>query len=103
MTYINEILILANQFANIGKKPSVALIKSKLNAQVPLPIIINVLKNWTHDPHFISQTKIDTEVKITKPDTETKLLKSIEKDMSKMRSELDELKKQVKMLSRTKV
>jgi len=106
MTYIDEILILANQLANAGKKPSIALIKAKLNVQVPLPVIINTLKNWTHDSNFIAQIKNDKEVKEieTNIKLDTQLLELIEnivdKKLSTMRSELNELKREVKDLSK---
>lgn len=54
MTINDEITILANQIANKGKKPTVALIKTKIKTKVPLPIIISVLKTWQHEPSFIS-------------------------------------------------
>jgi hypothetical protein len=50
MTNIEQIMILANQLANDGKKPSVALIKAKLSSPVPLPQIIASLKSWSHEP-----------------------------------------------------
>lgn len=52
MTIFDEISIIANQLANQGKTPSVALVKSKLNRQVALPQIISALKSWQHDPDF---------------------------------------------------
>jgi len=54
MTINDEIITIANQIANQGKKPSVALIKTKLTSPVPLPTIISVLKSWSHDPDFTS-------------------------------------------------
>ncbi len=56
MTISNEILVCANQLANQGKKPSVALVKAKLTKKVPLPAIISALKNWQYDPGFVSLT-----------------------------------------------
>jgi hypothetical protein len=53
MTINDEITIIANQLANQGKKPSVALVKTRLGSRTPLPTIISALKNWTHDPEFI--------------------------------------------------
>mgnify|MGYP000653039592 CR=1 FL=1 len=60
MTIIDEILISANQLANAGKKPTVALVKAKLNQKVPLATVITTLKNWQHQPDFISS--INNEV-----------------------------------------
>lgn len=54
MTNFEIITIIANQLANAGKKPTVALIKGKLPAPVPLPQIISTLKNWQHEPENCS-------------------------------------------------
>jgi len=54
MTITDEIIIIANQLANQGKKPTVALIKTKLTKAVPLPTIITTLKGWVHDPELIT-------------------------------------------------
>ena len=53
MPLSDEINMIANDIANQGKKPSIALIKNKLSSNVPLPMIISTLKNWQHDPEFI--------------------------------------------------
>ncbi|KGJ96124.1 hypothetical protein [Colwellia psychrerythraea] len=54
MTIIDEILICANQLANDGKKPTVALVKAKLSQRAPLATLITTLKNWQHQPDFIT-------------------------------------------------
>ncbi|NQZ24987.1 MAG: hypothetical protein HRT55_01560 [Colwellia sp.] len=54
MTIIDEILTCANQLANAGKKPTVALVKAKLSQTVPLATLITTLKNWQHQPDFIT-------------------------------------------------
>ncbi|HBY85571.1 MAG TPA: hypothetical protein DEO86_06825 [Colwellia sp.] len=56
MTDIDEILICANQLANAGTKPTVALVKAKLTQRAPLATVINTLKNWQHQPDFIAPT-----------------------------------------------
>ena len=52
MTDIEEILTIANNLADQGKKPSIALIKTKLSHTVALPTIISVLKTWQHQPNY---------------------------------------------------
>ncbi|WP_057831990.1 hypothetical protein [Colwellia sp. TT2012] len=52
MTIIDEILICANQLANAGKKPTVALVKAKLSQRTPLATLITTLKNWQHQADF---------------------------------------------------
>ena len=63
MTITEEINIIANQLANAGKKPTVALVRAKLNNPAPLPKIISTLKNWTHDTTLTELT--------TKPEKKT--------------------------------
>lgn len=50
MTNIEKIHAIANQLANEGKKPTVALVKTSLPEPQPLPVIINALKSWQHKP-----------------------------------------------------
>ena len=60
MTITDEIIIIANQLANQGKKPTVALIKTKLTKAVPLPTIITTLKGWSHEPELTTFNKSET-------------------------------------------
>lgn len=105
MTINDEILILANQLANKGNKPTVALIKSKLSKKVSLPVIISTLKGWQHDPNFISLAKESTDTssdKKTKENTsekETDLFRqSLNEELAQMKQEIIELKQLVKQL-----
>lgn len=50
MTIKDEIIAIANQLANQGKKPTVALIKNKLSGPTSLPTVISTLKSWQHEP-----------------------------------------------------
>jgi hypothetical protein len=73
MTISDEISIIANQLANQGRTPTVALIKGKLSQPTPLPRIISVLKSWQHEPDFVkTKNNITThnEQKITAPENE---------------------------------
>ena len=70
MTIIDEILICANQLANAGKKPTVALVKAKLSQRAPLATVITTLKSWQHQPDFIAPT-IDEE-QLVNNDSSTK-------------------------------
>jgi len=106
MTHIDEILTLANKFANEGKKPTVALIKAKLSIKLPLMLIINTLKTWEHDPNFIACINSENKVKhselITKDNNQlSKLIeKIVAKELSQVKKELEELKGQVAQLSK---
>lgn len=61
MTITDEIIAIANQLANQGKKPSVALVKNKLSQQVPLPLLISTLKNWQHEPDRTQTNMMNSE------------------------------------------
>jgi hypothetical protein len=103
MTINDEIHILANQLANAGKKPTVALIKTKLNKQVALPTIISALKVWQHDPTFISiqEDKSDKKINVNKTNSivESDLFRqNINDELAQIKYEIIELKQLVKQL-----
>jgi hypothetical protein len=78
MTIIDEISICANQLANAGKKPTVALVKAKLRQAVPLPTLISTLKTWQHEPDFItSNTSQAKEIEPRKDTNDNQLINSI--------------------------
>lgn len=100
MTINDEILILANQLANAGNKPTVAMIKGKLSKKVTLPVIISTLKVWKHDPNFISITeeineKIEANNTVTETDT---FRESLHDELAQMKQEIIELKQMIKQL-----
>jgi hypothetical protein len=97
MSMSDEILIIANQLANKGKKPSIALIKTKLSTSVPLPVIISTLKTWQHDPDFIS-LKYEKPIAIKKKETEENVQAfnlAIEKALKPLKKEIQELKLEI--------
>jgi hypothetical protein len=98
MTINDEILAIANQLANQGKKPTVALIKTKIAKQVPLPQIISVLKTWQHDPEFIEITSSNELIanKITSSDNEISTL--INQEIQPLKDEIQALKLLIKQL-----
>jgi hypothetical protein len=103
MTINDEILILANQLANAGNKPTVALIKAKLNVKVPLPVIISVLKTWQHEPSFISKPKENDNIKqgdkLDNTTEETDIFrKNLNDELTQMKQEIIELKQLIKQV-----
>lgn len=96
MTINDEISIIANQIANKGNKPTVALIKAKLKTRVPLPVIISVLKTWQHEPSFISlpteQKSMASNEKKTSSADLTSLEDLLHHELSDMKEEIRELK-----------
>lgn len=115
MTIFDEISICANQLANAGKKPTVALIKAKLTQRAPLATIINALKNWQHQPDFIAPIVKEekTASKSTSTSDTSALLdsllengavkkiieQSLEQELTGMRKELNEMKLLIKNLT----
>lgn len=100
-----EIIVIANKLANQGKKPSVALIKSRLTSPIPLPVIISTLKVWQHEPDYITceTTVTKTQSEPLSEEITEKIAKFIRKavateltplkdELSKLRMELAQLK-----------
>lgn len=115
MTITDEILICANQLANDGNKPTVALVKAKLSQKVPLATLISTLKNWQHQPDFSSPIiKADEKVEQAELISNTSALldsliesgavkkiiqQSLEQELAGMKSELLAVKLQIKDLT----
>lgn len=111
MTNFERITIIANQLANEGKKPSVALIKSKTSTPLPLPQIITTLKSWQHEPEncvlFEPSISEDKSKSITLNDdkelsaqlmNETIAL-AIDNALAPIKAELAEVKAQLQQLT----
>jgi hypothetical protein len=102
MTINDEILILANQLANNGNKPTVALIKAKLNKKVPLPVIISTLKTWQHEPSFITLSENQPSNNEKEPEQSTIITSysdhALHTELACMKKEILELKVLVKQL-----
>ncbi|WP_206484187.1 hypothetical protein [Thalassotalea sp. G2M2-11] len=101
MTIKDEILIAANQLANQGQKPTVALIKTKLSQSIPLPQIIGVLKSWQHQPDFTALEKdAKTVVKQghDKTPSEQEVQQQIEQAILPLKAEINELKALIQQL-----
>lgn len=96
MNINEEISFIANQLADQGKKPSVALIKTRLSSPAPLPVIISTLKSWTHQPVKNKQEatkhmkKTSTIVEISHKNSAT--VKEIEELLLPIKKELVEIK-----------
>ena len=102
MSISEEIITIANIIANNGKKPSVALIKTKLTSKVPLPVIISTLKVWQHDPSFISvKNENSTKAEMIETTAITnelsqliaEALAPINKELANLKLEINRLKK----------
>ena len=91
MTINDEIIAIANQLANSGKKPSVALIKTRLTNSVPLPTIISTLKTWHHEP----DNTIETNQTVNEAETRETYAPLTKADLQPVYAELAEIKQQL--------
>lgn len=100
MTISDEISIIANQLANQGRTPTVALIKGKLSQPTPLPRIISVLKSWQHEPDFIkakNDIKGTSEQEVTAPENEelstliTQAILPLQQEIAEVKALLEQL------------
>lgn len=99
MTINEEIISIANHLANQGKKPTVALIKTQLASPTPLPVIINTLKSWRHEPGNILDIKTTTEPKNSaESPLELMIDKAVKQAITPLKQELDEIKALIKNL-----
>jgi len=104
MTITDEILILANRLANQGKKPTVALIKGKLRQPVPLPTLINTLKQWQHDPDFTQLNNVTAETQKIEENSQlsqaisNEIESAVNQALQPLKAELLALKKQIAQL-----
>ncbi len=98
MTINDEILAIANQLANQGKKPSVALIKTRLSQSVPLPTIISVLKSWQHDPEFIQTRQQPIPSQTTENSNVDELRLVVDKAIEPLKQEILALKQLINEL-----
>lgn len=104
MTNVEKIIIVANQLANQGKKPSIALIKSKLASPVPLPQIISTLRSWSHDPENCVLKEESTENNKTDQINDIKeldnvALNDLNNALAPIHKELAEIKEILKKLT----
>lgn len=95
----------ANQLAREGKKPSVALIKSRLTKPSSMRDIIEVLKVWQFDPNSPVTTKSTSNAvqAVPQQDTQQQIvtaiaplqheITSLNNEVSQLKSELQALKK----------
>ena len=102
MTIKEQIINIANQLANQGKKPTVALIKTQLTSPAPLPVIINTLKNWRHEPDKVVDIIKNTELEsLAETPLELMINNAVKQAIAPLQQELDELKALIKTLKKS--
>ncbi|WP_017223054.1 hypothetical protein [Moritella dasanensis] len=103
---LQHIVDAANQLAREGKKPSVALIKSRITQPTNLREIIETLRKWTFDPNASVPTTdkpvIATAAEITDPMTAliAKEIAAVRAEIAPLRQEVSELKAEIVALKK---
>jgi len=97
---LQHIVDAANQLAHEGKKPSVALIKSRVTQPTSLRDIIETLKTWHFDPN--AQVLTNNEPTNSAPtavietaDPTTALIAAVREEFAPLRQEVAELKAEI--------
>ncbi|MDO6446429.1 hypothetical protein Q4493_11660 [Colwellia sp. 1_MG-2023] len=98
MTINDEILAIANRLANQGKKPTVALIKTKLSQPVPLPQLISTLKTWQHEPSFTEVSPVEIEETSEVPMNNEAINEIVNQAIAPLKDEIKTLKLQIEQL-----
>jgi hypothetical protein len=100
MTIIEQILTVANKLADQGKKPTVALVKTRLSQPVPLPTIISVLKTFQHQPDYSPSVQVDKKTLVQTDEQITlskqELIQLINQALDPIKKELNEIKSLLK-------
>ena len=98
MTINDEILAIANQLANQGKKPTVALIKTRLSQPIPLPQLISTLKTWQHEPSFTEVNMVKTLEADKVQEQNQELVEIVNQAIAPLKAEIKALKLLVEQL-----
>lgn len=100
-----DIFAVAKQLTREGKKPTVALVKSRLTQPVPMRELLEALKVWRHSPETVTETENDTknqqELQPSVPDTAATeqliaaAIAPLQDEIMALRAELNALKKAI--------
>lgn len=102
---LQHIIDAANQLASEGKKPSVALIKSRITQPTNLREIIETLRKWSFDPHASIATadkSVVAAAAITDPITAliAQEIAAIRAEIAPLRQQVGELKAEISALKK---
>jgi hypothetical protein len=92
----SEIILACQQLVREGKSPSVALVKSRLTRNYPLPTIIAGLKQWQANPEL--------NIEPAKPiDSENDSEVTLEQRVAELEAQVRELTAQLKSIKNEEV
>ena len=102
---LQHIVDAANQLALEGKKPSMALIKSRLVQPATMRDIIETLKKWLFDPNAIvppKSTPTSTSADVADPTAVliATAIASVREEIAPLRQEMNELKAEIAALKK---
>ena len=102
MTTIEQIISIANQLANQGKKPTIALIKTQLTSPAPLPVIIATLKNWRHEPNNTPPLQPTADQQSSNENQHITLMieQAVKQAITPLQQEIDDIKAILKKLTK---
>ncbi|QUM87801.1 DNA-binding protein [Moritella sp. 36] len=102
---LQHIVDAANQLALEGKKPSMALIKSRLTQPANMRDIIETLKTWRFDPNAVvppKNTPASTSIDVADPTAAliATAIASVREEITPLRQEVIELKAEIAALKK---
>ncbi|MFM2482472.1 hypothetical protein [Celerinatantimonas sp. YJH-8] len=89
-------------FKQQGIRPQLATLKNKLPYPYPLPVLINVLKQYQHDPQWIeSVIEAEEEPELPALDTTEQRLEQLEKNQQQLLLRIEQLEQQLQTLQQS--
>jgi len=94
-----EILSVAKQLSEQGKKPTVALVKAKLSQRVPMPLLLQTLQRFqTLSVDDLNRIEQQPTAERNSPDTLAQQVATLTNELNQVKNQLSELKQQISTL-----
>jgi hypothetical protein len=87
----SEIYRIAYQLNAQGKKPSVALIRSRLSMPTSLPVIVQSLQQWKLNPELGKEAKKNVAEKPLPPSETTANNDEVQQQLTRLESKMDHI------------
>jgi hypothetical protein len=96
----SQIIAVANQLIQQGKKPTVALVRAKLTQRVAMPILLNTLnKIASLTPEQLNELSADTAKPAMKSPFKSNNLAELSAQVIELQNEVSQLKQQLSVIS----
>jgi len=103
---MDKIILIAQQIAREGKTPNTAMIKARLPKNVPLPTIIQGLKQWQETPdkelYIGTEPTLITTAEEKKDSVDMLIETKINEMLMPLKNEIQQLKAEIKILKESK-